>query len=124
MTYGKTKGTVVDVTGLSQIRISAGYSGAYYKFLTDEETAQNINLLGGASQTVTATYTGDETYVKPTVETVLDGFGNKVSETYYKHGTDTVLNKNTYKYELCRECDGDSWRTNLYGEFGKLYKQS
>lgn len=62
-----------------------GYSGAYYKFLTDEETAQNINLLGGASQTVTATYTGDETYVKPTVETVLDGFGNKVSETYYKH---------------------------------------
>ena len=99
MTYGKTKGTVVDVTGLSQIRISAGYSGAYYKFLTDEETAQNINLLGGASQTVTATYTGDETYVKPTVETVLDGFGNKVSETYYKHGTDTVLNKNTYKYD-------------------------
>ena len=90
---------MVDVSNLSTVSLNKMYGKIYYKYLTDDDLSKNITLLGGASQTVKTTYTGDSTYVKPTVETVLDGLGNKASETYYKHGTSTVLNKNTYKYD-------------------------
>ena len=93
------RSVLVDVSNLSTVSLNKMYGKIYYKYLTDDDLSKNITLLGGASQTVKATYTGDSTYVKPTVETVLDGLGNKASETYYKHGTSTVLNKNTYKYD-------------------------
>ena len=56
-------------------------------------------LSGGAGQTVTSTYTGDATYVKPTVKQTADALGNVLSEEYYQHGTSTLLNKNTYRYD-------------------------
>ena len=93
------RSVLVDVSNLSTVSLNKMYGKIYYKYLTDDDLSKNITLLGGASQTVKTTYTGDSTYVKPTVETVLDGLGNKASETYYKHGTSTVLNKNTYKYD-------------------------
>ena len=86
------RSVLVDVSNLSTVSLNKMYGKIYYKYLTDDDLSKNITLLGGASQTVKTTYTGDSTYVKPTVETVLDGLGNKASETYYKHGTSTVLN--------------------------------
>ena len=57
--------------------------------------------MGGAGQTVTTSYQGDQYYVKPTTVTTTDGFGNKVSETYYKGSVSeaNLLNKNIYQYD-------------------------
>ncbi len=90
-----------DITGEEQITITQDGGTVYYRFLTGEDKENNISLLGGgASQTVTATYTGDSYYVKPTVKSLTDGFGNVVSQTYLKHGASTILDKKTYKYDL------------------------
>ena len=90
-----------DITGEEKITITHDGGKVYYRFLTGEDEENNISLLGGsASQTVTATYTGDSYYVKPTVKSLTDGFGNVVSQTYLKHGASTILDKKTYKYDL------------------------
>ena len=92
------EGITLNLKGKKELRISAsGGIDGYIKYVKSDD---EINLAGGESQTITATYTGDSTYKKPTEIKLIDGFGNTVSESYYQHGTNTLLNKNVYKYDL------------------------
>ncbi len=92
-------GKVLDVSGKSTLKVTSNLSSnsVYVKGISGSD---EVTLAGGEDMTVTATYNGDSTYVKPTEVKHIDSFGNVVSETYYEHGSATPLSKNKYKYDL------------------------
>ena len=114
------RSVLVDVSNLSTVSLNKMYGKIYYKYLTDDDLSKNITLLGGASQTVKATYTGDSTYVKPTVETVLDGrtytenLGDYTSKAEYDY-----MGNPTKTYRT----DG-SYMTAAYDGYGNVLSQT
>ena len=94
------KTETLDLTGASTLKLTSD-GGTYKAIIRLLPNDSEINLLGGASQVVTTSYKGDYYYEKPTTVTTVDGYGNTVSEAYYKWDAapENLLNKNVYQYD-------------------------
>ena len=112
---------VYDVSNISQMTMKSNRkANIYIGLFNDADDGGNI---AGEIQTVTATYTGDSTYVKPTEKTQLDCDGNVLYKTYYKKGTFTVLNKERYEYDYVgnniESASGEVYMKNLADYSGR-----
>ena len=92
---------VFDLTGGTKLEFSAlhGAYSAKVILLPDDSEQELVNA---ATSIVTKSYVGDADFVKPTTVTETDGYGNVISESFYKGAvSDTnLLNKNMYWYDL------------------------
>ena len=92
---------VFNLTGGTELKFSAlhGAYSAKVILLPDDSEQELVNA---ATSIVTKSYVGDADFVKPTTVTETDGYGNVISESFYKGAvSDTnLLNKNMYWYDL------------------------
>ncbi|MBR5152041.1 MAG: RHS repeat-associated core domain-containing protein [Clostridia bacterium] len=91
---------LIDTSNATSVIVSNKYGGYDYYLRGHYPTDEN-NLAGGVAQTVTTTYRGDSAYIKPTKVTLLDGYGNIASESYYNGAVSdaNLLNKTVYRYD-------------------------
>lgn len=89
--------SVYDLTGANSVSFNRRMPGDVYALLVKNE---NVGTGSGVGvRTVTATFTGDESFVRPKEITKFDYAGYIISSEYRENTTNEVLKRDEYEYD-------------------------